>query len=202
MKSRNKIILYLDNLMEGEEKVKFENELLHSVDLAEELKRIKNELEELKKYADADIDAPYFNNIIPVFRGKTKNQKVRMVFPVPQYKSFIPALTVVLVGLLLLIFNNSGKKSLDLTNLNDSELQNIASEYQLFDNSSTFSDMINDQISDKVDSLYIDEFVGSGSDIAYIESIDYNSLLAVLSNEEAETIYQQLINKNFTIGGL
>lgn len=202
MKSKDKIILYLDNGLSEKEKAEFETELLHSSSLAEELKIIRNQLDEIKKYASADLDAEYFDGIVPAFRQNTSNNNVNKIFPVLQYKKFIPAAAAVLIGLLFILLYDNQKNSFDLSGLTEGELQNIASEYQLFENSSSLSDMTITRISDKVDSLYSDAFTASGGDIKYIESIDYNSLVAALSDEEVETIYQQLINKNFTIGGL
>jgi len=101
MNTRDKIILYLDNQMSDEEKIRFEKELENSPSLMKELNDIKDSLGGIKNSLNAGFDEDYFTGLIPEFRRKNENPG-KAGYPFKKFIAYVPAAAVVII--LLFVF--------------------------------------------------------------------------------------------------
>jgi len=186
--------------MNEEEKTRFEEELKTNPVLLQEVEQIRNNLGEFRELTSAEVDETYFSGIIPEFRKRRDAKKKTKSFSLA-YQILIPAAAVVTV-LFILLFNREEESALELTDIKMSEIEGIFSEYSLYDNINSLPEADNSLISEKIDSLYASELSPSEAGMVYFETEGYNSLIASISDEDAEMIYNQLINKEIIPGEL
>lgn len=201
MNTRDKIILYLDNQMSDEEKTRFEKELKNSPSLMKELDDVKDSLAGIKNSLSAGLDGDYFTGVIPEFRRKNENPG-KALFPLRKIMTFVPAAAAVIILLFVFLVDKKDENLFDLTSVKNNELKEIISEYSLYENINALSEEAGEQISEKIDSVFADEIFENAGGSEYLESSDYAYILASLSENEIEMIYDQLINKEIITGEL
>ncbi len=195
MNNQDKIILYLDNLLDPREKEKFEEDLKNSPELRLKLESYKKVLENLKQMNIQSAGKSYFINNIPVFRERLEKKKKVWVQKKIIYAS--SSLVIVLLVLSLFLFRNAetisnNGKNLELTHdqiksLTDSyaNLEIDSALYNVAD--SVWNELLSDELNfsyETADSI-LHSFNGN---------VDYNE---GLNDEEASLIYDRLITKEF-----
>jgi len=195
MNNQDKIILYLDNLLDPREKEKFEEDLKNSPELRLKLESYKKVLENLKQMNIQSAGKSYFINNIPVFRERLEKKKKVWVQKKIIYAS--SSLVIVLLVLSLFLFRNAetisnNGKNLELTqdqikSLTDSyaNLEIDSALYNVAD--SVWNELLSDELNfsyETADSI-LHSFNGN---------VDYNE---GLNDEEASLIYDRLITKEF-----
>jgi hypothetical protein len=198
MKIDKRIILYLDNQMNDEERKSFEGELNKSSELSNQLHYYKNALQSLKVNEQKFTSSDYFVNLVPKFREtisvNKKQLKIKTAF----------ALTAVAAAIVLLFFNpfkTSENNSVDkiISALNETEAAEILDYY-----SDGLSSLNNEQLNGYSDSLFSDmiysELNIQETDINRVvsaEEITIENIYSEIKPEEADVIYKEILNKKY-----
>lgn len=200
MKIDKRIIFYLDNQMNDEERKSFEGELNKSSELANQLHHYRNVLQSLKVNEQKFTNLDYFVNLVPNFREtisvNIKQLKIKTAFALTVFAS-----AVVIVLLFFNPFKNSENNSVDkiISALNETEAAEILDYY-----SNGLSFLNNEQLNGYSDSLFsdmiyselniqetdIDRFVSA-------EEITIESIYSEIKPEEADMIYEEILNKKY-----
>ncbi len=195
MNNKDKIILYLDNQLNTQEKEKFEKDLKNSPELRQELENYKKVLENLRRMNVQSAGESFFINNIPLFRERLEKKKKVWV-----QKKFIyasSALVIVLLVLSLFLFRNAGTIPEDVKNLalTEDQIKNLTDSYANLELDSALSNVTdslwNELLSDELNFSYetADSILH-----AFNGNVDYNE---GLNDEEASLIYDRLITKEF-----
>jgi hypothetical protein len=196
MNNKDKIILYLDNQLNPEEKHKFEEELKNSPELREELENYRKVFRKINELNSRSADESYFVNNIPVFRERL--EKKRKVYFQKRLIYASSAAVIIMLVLSLFLFKNieivPGDED-SLTALSDEQINDLAGNYNILETDTALS-----AVADSVwDELIIDEFNFSYENA---DSILYSfnggtNYADYLNEEEASLVYERLINKEF-----
>jgi len=200
MKNEKRIIAYLDNQMSNSEAKAFEEELKNSQELKTEFEEYKKFFFELDELKNIPVQENYFLGIIPSFRRKHEKRKTISLYPKYAY-GFIVIVIVFIISYFL--FNrDSGKTNPSIenivSNLNEDELTQLLNTYQddygeiLIRNGYENQDSL-------LDKMIINELNLSNNSDRLLSSYseDLNYVFDNLNDEEAEIIYNEILNKNF-----
>jgi len=199
MKIDKRIILYLDNQMNDEERKSFEDELSKTSELSNQFQHYKNVLQSLKVNEQRFTNEDYFINLVPKFREtilvNKKSFKIKTAF----------ALTAVASAAIVLLFFNpfqtSENNSVDkiISTLNETEAVEILDYY-----SNGLSTIDNEQLNGYSDSLFSDliysELNLEEADINRVvsaEEISIENIYSEIKPEEADIIYNEILNKKY-----
>ena len=199
MKIDKRIILYLDNQMNDEERKSFEDELSKSSELSNQFQHYKNVLQSLKVNEQRFTNEDYFINLVPKFREtilvNKKSFKIKTAF----------ALTAVASATIVLLFFNPFQTSENnpadkiISTLNETEAVEILDYY-----SNGLSTINNEQLNGYSDSLFSDliysELNLEETDINRVvsaEEISIENIYSEIKPEEADIIYNEILNKKF-----
>jgi hypothetical protein len=200
MKSRERIIRYIDGQMNQEEKSLFEEELKKSSSLQGELEDCRKLLKEFREIKNISVDEKYFTNLLSEFRMKSSPGKKLKFYPAFGY-SLIAALVIIFFSVIFLQDNGEIPQAEDVvSSLSDNEAEYILNNYsdqeipsEIITNDSGSSDSILTQ-------LIADELISGNPDLNYImessESNFYNTADEI-TETEANIVYSELINKKF-----
>jgi hypothetical protein len=200
MNNDDLIILYLDNQMTDKEKIEFEELLKNSPDLKERFLKISSSLDIVKSTSNPEYEEYYFNNILPEFRRRAGQKEKSGRSFMPRFAAAVSGIGVVALLLFIFVFNSNINNNINgLNELDFAELENIFSSYPLSDQISSYYGITGGEISERIDSLITQNYLLAGSAGIYLE---YNSVLRSISDEDADLIYSQLINKDIISGEL
>ncbi|HSR17572.1 MAG TPA: hypothetical protein VLM39_05705 [Ignavibacteriaceae bacterium] len=193
MNNKDKIILYLDNLLNPQEREKFEEDLKNSPELRLELESYKKVLENLKLMNIQSAGESYFINNIPLFREKLEKKKKVWIQKKIIYAS--SGLVIVLLVLSLFLFRNAetipnNGKNLELTQEQIKSLTDSYANLEIDGALNNVADSVwNELLSDELNFSYetADSILH-----AFNGNVDYNE---GLNDEEASLIYDRLITK-------
>ena len=200
MKSRERIIRYIDGQMNQEEKSLFEEELKKSSSLQGKLEDCRKLLKEFREIKNISVDEKYFTNLLSEFRMKSSRGKKLKFYPAFGY-SLIAALVIIFFSVIFLQDNGKIPQAEDVvSSLSDNEAEYILNNYsdqeipsEIITNDSGSSDSILTQ-------LIADELISGNPDLNYImessESNFYNTADEI-TETEADIVYSELINKKF-----
>ena len=199
--NRDTILKYLSGLMNADEQLQFEQQLESNPELKAEYDRINSSLKELNDLNKVESESVYFNNLIPRMHKKmNENNGKGLVRFVPSF-----SFAIVILMIFLLQFPNLDENSVYELNYSDNEIASILSETDdsllsdylelgLVDNFSYYSYETDDSFPD----VYIDQTILS--EIGLEQSDEYydyglSANINDYSSEEANIIYEELINK-------
>jgi hypothetical protein len=195
MNNQDKIILYLDNQLNPQDKEKFEEDLKNSPELRQELESYKKVLENLKQMNIQSAGENYFINNIPVFRDKLEKKKKAWVQKKYIYAS--SSLVIVLLVLSLLLFRNAETIPNDVKNLTltEDQIKNLTENFSNMEIDSALNNVA-DSVWNELLSNELNFSYESADSIlhAFNGNVDYNE---GLNDEEASLIYDRLISKEF-----
>ena len=200
MKIDKRIILYLDNQMNDEEKRIFEIELSKSVELSMQMESYKSIMHSMKIDENDFHDQDYFVNLIPKFRKNLSSNKKS--FKVRAAYAFTAAASVlVLVILIFNPFKSSENDSLEklISTFSENEAVEILEYY-----SDDLSNIKTEQIDGTSDSLFSglisSELNLQETDLNRLVSADEISIESIYSeikSEEADLIYNEILKKKY-----
>jgi len=200
MKIDKRIILYLDNQMNDEERRIFEIELSKSVDLSIQMESYKSIMHSMKIDENDFHDQDYFVNLIPKFRKNLSSNK--RSFKVRTAYAFAAAASVlVLVILIFNPFKSSENDSLEklISTFSENEAVEILEYY-----SDDLSNIKTEQIDGTSDSLFSglisSELNLQETDLNRLVSADEISIESIYSeikSEEADLIYNEILKKKY-----
>ncbi|MFO7445777.1 MAG: hypothetical protein R6W90_05390 [Ignavibacteriaceae bacterium] len=200
MKVNEKIIRYVDGEMDTLEKKEFEKELENSTLLKEELSAYRNLLAETKGTQNIPVDDNYFVSVIPEFRLRQKKESKNKFFPGLAF-----GVSLAVIVLLFVITNNKEGGDVipdnTLAEYTVEEVDSILNYYTPY-YSDIDSAISNDKnISNAVDDMLLAELEKSGNDqeelYSYVSTAGYTQNITNLSSEEAEIVYNEILNKRF-----
>ncbi|MGE5812679.1 MAG: hypothetical protein ACM339_14315 [Ignavibacteria bacterium] len=195
MNNKDKIILYLDNLLNPQDKEKFEENLKNSPELRHELESYKKVLENLKLMNIRSAGESYFINNIPVFREKLEKKK--KVWIQKKYIYASSSLVIVLLVLSLFLFRNAETIPNNGNNpeLTQDQIKSLTDGYANLEIDSALNNVAdsvwNELLSDELNFSYetADSILRT-----FNGNVDYTE---GLNDEEASLIYERLITKEF-----
>ena len=203
MKTDKRISLYLEGGLSSEDKKSFEEELKNSQDLQNEVNLYRKFISAVEDTKNIPVDDDYLNSIIPEFRRKLESKKEKRLYPKIAYA--FPVLVILFLVLFVmfntqkdriipenqtLTENNSGINGLlDISNFSVDEL--IPSNISVKDKEEYDSELNNmiekelDLSSDSTKFLVADKL------------LDFNSIIDNISQQDADMLYEDLLNKKF-----
>lgn len=198
-KSADKILKYLDNQMSESERTDFETELKNSADLRSLFENYKALFDEIDIEKKKLIEQYYAATIIPEFRKRIENNnssRTQYVFAA----GIAAAVILVLFLFLNPLVNSNSQSDVELTynNLPESELDYLYSQV-------TAEELLNINQADsmpEIDSMYMHYFLtrlieedDPVENLFAINDVDLEEIERILSEQELEIVYNQLINK-------
>jgi hypothetical protein len=199
-KTDKRIILYLDNQMNKEERETFEKELKNSTELSNEIGSYKNILRSVKVEDEQFHDNEYFQNLVANFRQKNLAVKKSFVLK-PAYALAITATVLIFMFILFNPFKEKETDSLDkiIAEMDAAEAAELINYY-----SDGFSQSEFDQANEKTDSLFAEmisnEFELDEESIKNLVSHDdsyLSSFYSKIEPTETENIYNEILNTKF-----
>lgn len=201
MNNKNEILKYLSDLMTDSERANFKKKLNSDTELQKEFESLKLKLDTLKENTEIESDTGYFNNLLPRTMEKIDSQREK------KSKYLIPAFSFGITILLIFLLN--------LPSLDDKSSQNNSGDIE-------FTQLIEESDSEELLSLFESNFI---NDYVFYRSGDYNNYIdfesedefylfnenfpdevyyetnsendpfSSMTEEEADIIYEELINK-------
>ena len=198
MTNDERIIKYLENDLSSEERIGFESDLKNSSELKEEYEnylRVNNRVKELK---DVKLNHAYLDSIILEFRDSINTPK-----PVTSKRNLGYAFGAIIAMIIsLVIFNNIMFENKDMNSVEEfTESLNPDQKFELLQSlngSIEEYDLISENIDDVELTSLIQSELNINNEIAEVYDIGYNELVEELSKNEADKIYQEILNKNFS----
>jgi hypothetical protein len=200
MKIDKRIILYLDNQMNDEEKRIFEVELSKSVELSKQMESYKSIMHSMKIDENDFHDQDYFVNLIPRFRKNLSSNKKS--FKVRTAYAFTAAASVlVIVVLIFNPFKSSENDSLEklISTFSENEAVEIL-EYYSDDLSNIKTEQLNGTSDSLFSGLISSELNLQETDLKRLVSADEISIESIYSeikSEEADLIYNEILKKKY-----
>jgi hypothetical protein len=200
MKIDKRIILYLDNQMNDEEKRIFEVELSKSVELSKQMESYKSIMHSMKIDENDFHDQDYFVNLIPRFRknlsSNKKSSKVRTAY------AFTAAASVLVIVILIfnpfrssendslekLISTFSENEAVEILEYYSDDLSNIKTEQLNGTSDSLFSGLISSELSLQETDL---------NRLVSADEISIESIYSEIKSEEADLIYNEILKKKY-----
>ena len=203
MKTDKRISLYLQGELNSEDKKSFEEELKKSPDLQNEVDLYRKFISSVEETKNIPVNTHYFNNIVPEFRRKLESKKEKRFYPKIAY-----ALPVLVIMFLIFFFVfNTQKENIIQNNKNLTENNSNLNSY--FDVSGySVDELIPADLSTKDKEEYNSEFnrmiekelnIASDSTKFLVAEklLDYNSIIDNISQQDADMLYKDLLNKKF-----
>jgi hypothetical protein len=203
MKTDKRISLYLEGELSPEDKKSFEQELNNLHELQDELNLYRKFISAVEETKDIPVDESYFNNIIPEFRRKSESRKERKSYTKIAYA--FPAL-VILFLVFFFLFNTQKNGNIS----NNQNLTAANSGANGFFDIANFSvdELIPSNLSAKDKEQYnselnnmIEKELNLSSDSTKLviadRMLDYNSIIDNISQQDADMVYKDLLNKKF-----
>jgi hypothetical protein len=196
MNLKNDIILqYLEGQLDEVSKKRFEEELHSSAILQKEIEAYTEVNERFSSYRNIQVADNYFNNIIPRFRESRSRESNKIRIPIIAFGSTVLLITVMF---LYLLSNNPENNSNIADNIDENELTELlnaySSDFILSDNPGEFTP------DSTINSLYLTELNVTPETESYYfadRRSDVNTIVKDINNEEADNIYNQIINKKY-----
>jgi hypothetical protein len=196
MNSKNDLILkYIEGSLTGDEKTRFETELNNSPSLQKELSRYRNVYNEFSGYKEIPTDDDYFRNMVPRFRSKLPGKLKR--FPMQRVALVSSACIIVIMFMFLLLNRNTPAPNIT-ENINEHELTELWDKFSSDVPTSDFSADV--AIDSTINALYMSEiYLTPDIDSYYFADrrSDVNTLVKDINDEEADNIYNEIINKKY-----
>ena len=191
----DRILRYIEGNLDGEEKIRFEAELKNSPSLQNELSMLNNVLKGFSGYNEIPADDYYFRNMVPRFRSKLPGKLKR--FPL-QRVAFASAASLIIVMFLFLLLNKTYQNNNITENLNEHELTELwdkfSSDVLPYDYSADVT------IDSTINALYLNELNITPETESYYfadRRSDVNTIVKDINDEEADNIYNEIINKKY-----
>jgi hypothetical protein len=198
MKTEERIIKYIDGELTPDEKITFESEMKISPQLRKEYEVYLNIERRVKKSKAVQLNQNYLNTILSEFR----NNRYRSKSVVPKIKiayAFVILFAFIISFLLFknIIWENSEINSVQkfAESLDDNQrielLENLngdLEDYNLLSGDEAGLDLAN----------LLQSELKINDEIAEVYDISYTELVDELSTFEADKIYNEILNKNFS----
>jgi hypothetical protein len=197
MNKKEIIIKYLDNQLSEAEKLNFEKQLSDSTELKREFIKyadIYSQIDELKEIKSNPL---YFNSLLPRFHRKQKDQRAVFSFKNVGYAFSLVIMFIVSFTLFDLLYQ--GNESDNLIKFTESLTTDEKIDLLSTLNGEATTEYINKLYSDfynnNIETGFTD--IWDKNQIAVSYNLDVNNIEEIVTDEEFEIIYNELLNKNF-----
>jgi len=197
MNKEEMIIKYLDNQLSAGEKLNFERQLSESAELQSELRKyadIHSLIDELKEIESNQL---YFNSVLPRFQRKQKAQSTVFTFKNVGYVFSLVIMFIVSFTVFNLIYQ--GNESANLIKFAESLTTDEKIELLSTLNGVTTTEYLNKLYSDfygsNIETGLAD--ISDKNQIAVSYNLDINNIEEIVTDEEFENIYNELLSKSF-----
>jgi len=201
MKMNDEVLRYLAGMLSEDEKKKFELQMENSPLLKEKLEKKERYLRELKALGSVEADSHYFENLMPRLRQKMASGKKKSFSFYPGLAYIIPVLAIALFFLIKPFgfnpFNRASGSSAEfakeVSRMNDRTKVEILGSLMENESGTLQADILPENAAEAVENTMGEElYQGTDSKSQYL---DTDELLNSVSGDEAESIYQNMINK-------
>lgn len=202
--SEERFFKYLHNELSYVEKIKFEKELHDDESLHKEFQDYKKIANIISDAKSIKLNDGYLNSVIPQFREKLNKRNVFIIRPVIGFA--LGSVIMILGFLIMLQLNSNNSKDLNFAELisEDGEIESYLDYFEIPGK----SDLSNYQIPE-IDSVYnksLEENIRSSlsenqnKENEIFADLSYTEIEEILSDQQLEEIYSQLMETNFTRG--
>jgi hypothetical protein len=198
MKKDERIIKYLEDELTPEERIAFENDLRNSTEMRAELEKYLTVKKETVNLKEVKLNQDYLNSIVPEFRTKLDLPKTTSIRRNLGYAFGVMLTFIIAAVILQKIFTESTEVN-ELQYFTESLDEN--QKVELLENlNGSLEDFY--QISENNTEMVLTNLLQTGLKINYevaeAYDINYSELVEGLSADEAEKIYDEILNKNFS----
>lgn len=197
MQKVERILKFIENELSPEERLDFEAELKNSSLLRKEFEDYIKVHRKILSLKDVKLKSAYLESIIPEFRNNltqpkssTLNRKVGYAFGV--ILAFITSMLI-----FTNIFNNNNVNSLNVFAESLTQEQKIELLQNLNEDTQEF-ELTSESLADVDLSNLLHSEININYDIVEDYDINYTELVDELNQVEAEKIYKEILNKNFS----
>lgn len=191
------IIKYLDDQLSEEEKHNFERQLSDSAELQSEFKKyadINAQIDELKEIESNKL---YFNSVLPRFHRKQKDQSAVFSFKNVGYVFSLVIMLIVSYNVFNILYQ--GNESANIIKFTESLTTDEKIDLLSTLNGETTTEYLNKLYSDfygnNIETGFTD--ISDKNQIAVSYNLDVNNIEEIVTDEEFENIYNELLSKNF-----
>lgn len=203
MKNREEMIIkYLDGQLNSAERADFENSLKNSEELKNlynEYKAVINTVESAKKIT---LNETYAESILPEFRRRLEAKKsTRFSF---RYTYGLAVVIFIVITALFISRSLSPDKINDSkfahNDLGEAELETILNQISTEDLLLVYTSEENYKLDSIYEAYFANEIVkddNADENLFALNDIDFTEIEQILSDEELDFVYNELINKEF-----
>ena len=198
MKTDERIIKYIENELTPEERINFETYLKNSPQLREELEKYLTVKKEISNLKEVKLNENYLNSMVPEFRNKLDLPKTTSIKRKLGYAFGVMLAFIIAAVILQKIFIKN-------TEVNEvqqfTESLNENQKIELLENlNGSLEDFY--QMSENTTEMVLTNLLQTDLTINYevaeAYDINYTELFDGLSSSEAEKIYNEILNRNFS----
>ena len=203
-KDKEKILKYLSELMDEEERKIFEQELKESGELRKLLEAVKKQVEELKTYETVQTDDIYFQNLIPKTRQRIESKRKPALSKIAfAFSTLAVAALIILLQFPGNVENNGNHFRLesyfsdfqnDLSDVDSSEVYGLLASNFIYDYTYYQSGSFKDDMPEAADEILASDFSLENSTYILNET-GTSDILDELTDEQINSIYEELLNK-------
>jgi len=198
MKTEDRIIKYLEDELNAEERIVFETDLNNSSQLREEFEKFLRVKKETLYLKEMDLKQYYLDSMVPEFRNK---------FSLPKTTSLKKNLGYAFGIILAFVISAVILQNIFTENVEFNEVQEFTeslNENQKIELLESLNGDLEDyyKISDNDTGIELTNLIQTdlkmNSEVAEAYDINYTELVDELTASEAEKIYEEILNKNFS----
>lgn len=193
MTDKKLILKFLSDTLSRKEKEIIEQKMKSDFNFKNDYEKLNSSLNEIKKWNDISVDENYFVNLPAVVRVKSNNKYIRIFQP-----ALTLALTLVSSLIVFLVMEQNSdirqiNSKISIGDLNEKEvnyLVDISPEELLNER------IIYEKLDENLSNILTGELDMNSESIAFIYD-DVESIASNITVNEADQIYNELINKDF-----
>ncbi len=196
MNKEETIIKYLDSQLSAEEKLNFEKQLSESAELKIELRKYADIYAQIDELKEIESNQLYFNSILPRFQQKREAQSSVFIFKNVGYAFSLLIMFIISFTVFNLFYSEN--ESANLIKFTESLTTDEKIELLSTLNGETTTEYLNKFYTDFYDSS-IETSLADISDknqIAVSYNLDVNNIEEIVTAEEFENIYNELLSMN------
>jgi hypothetical protein len=196
MNKEETILKYLDNQLSAEEKLNFEKQLSESVELQIEFRKYADKYAQIDELKEIESNQLYFNSILPRFQQKRKAQSRVFIFKNLGYA--FSSLIMLIVSYTVFNLFYSENEYADLIKFAESLTTDEKIELLSTLNGETTTEYLNKFYADfygsSIETSLAD--ISDKNQIAVSYNLDVNNIEEIVTDEEFENIYNELLSMN------
>ena len=196
MNKEETIIKYLDSRLSAEEKLNFEKQLSESAELQIEFRKYAEIYAQIDELKEIESNQLYFNSILPRFQQKRKAQSSVFIFKNVGYAFSLLIMFIISFTVFNLFYSEN--ESANLIKFTESLTTDEKIELLSTLNGETTTEYLNKFYTD----FYVSSIETSLADIldknqiAVSYNLDVNNIEEIVTAEEFENIYNELLSMN------